>query len=129
VSAALGRALGALLAGVSVLCGCVVDADTESGDEDGTEAEGCGEDVPVLTWESFGEGFVTTYCQGCHASTAPDRHGAPEHVAFDTEEDAMLWRYRILATAGFDGLTMPPGGGPTDEDRALLEAWLGCADP
>src|SRR5687768_10970994 len=66
----------------------------------------CGTDVPQLDWESFGEGFVTTYCQGCHASAAPDRHGAPPQVFFDTEEDALAWQDRILKRAAAAEPTM-----------------------
>jgi hypothetical protein len=111
---------------IVLAAGCDPEADTE------TEPEplptGCGEDVPILTWEGFGQGFMVTYCQGCHASSAPDRHDAPPNVVFDTEADVALWKERILATAGTEPATMPPAGGPTPEDREKLAAWLGCMD-
>ena len=55
----------ALPAVVVVLAACLA----EEGPAQPT-AGSCGDDVPQLDWESFGEGFVTTYCQGCHAAGA-----------------------------------------------------------
>ena len=45
--------------------------------------DGACADVPVVTWSTFGQGFVDFYCQGCHASTTQNRHDAPESVVFD----------------------------------------------
>lgn len=36
-------------------------------------------------------GMMTIYCQGCHASTANDRRGAPLEVVFDTYDDTVRW--------------------------------------
>jgi uncharacterized membrane protein len=119
------RALATAAACLVLAAGC---EPAESEPTPDVAPTGCGEDVPELDWEGFGHGFVTTYCQGCHASSAMDRHGAPEHVVFDTEADVMVWSARVLATAGGDVPTMPPGGGPDEEDRELLEVWLGCAE-
>ncbi|NUO51146.1 MAG: hypothetical protein HOV80_19995 [Polyangiaceae bacterium] len=114
------------------LCVLLLLACNESEPETETEPEptpesGCGEEIPVLTWEGFAQGFLITHCQGCHASTSPDRHDAPENVTFDTEEEALAWKERILTTAGTEPYTMPPAGGPTPEDRERLVAWLTCA--
>jgi len=84
----------------------------------------CGQ-APVLTWDNFGRGFVIENCQACHASTAPERQGAPEGVVFDTEEDAWRWSERILVRAARDA-DMPPQGGVDADDRRRLELWLGC---
>jgi len=81
------------------------------------------------SWETFGQGFVVSQCQGCHASTAPDRYGAPEGVVFDTEEDVIVFSERILARATGPDADMPPGGGPIEEDRVRLERWLRCDLP
>lgn len=86
----------------------------------------CGDDVPVITWESFGQGFVTTYCQGCHATSAVDRQGAPEQVVFDEEIDVLTWKGLVLEVAASEAPTMPPGGGPLPEDRDRLAIWLSC---
>lgn len=83
--------------------------------------------APVVTYESFGSGFLTENCQTCHASTAPDRHEAPEEVSFDDVTQAWTWADRILARSGGDSPTMPPMGGTTEDDRYLLEVWLSCA--
>ncbi len=82
--------------------------------------------APITTYANFGAGFLTESCQVCHASTAPDRHGAPESVTFDTEEEAWEHADRILAVATGEAPTMPPEGGVTDEDRERLEVWLRC---
>lgn len=82
--------------------------------------------APVETYDTFGRGFLTFHCQGCHASATPDRLGAPVDVVFDTKDDALRQRDRILARAAGDAPTMPPAGGTTDEDRARLEIWLRC---
>lgn len=88
-------------------------------------ADACA-DAPALTWESFGQGFLTQQCQTCHASTAPDRHGAPADVHFDTVDDAWHFSAAILGTAAGDTPTMPPEGGPSADDRQRLEWWLRC---
>ena len=84
------------------------------------------EDEPVLAWENFGDGFFTEYCQGCHATTSPDRFGAPTAVVFDDEatvraSDADLVE---LVRSG----AMPPGGGVPAADVELLASWLRCGE-
>jgi hypothetical protein len=83
-------------------------------------------EAPVVTWETFGKGFLRENCQGCHASTVTDRAGAPVDVTFDDEAQALAWRERILARAATDVPTMPPQGGTTDDDRWRLAIWLTC---
>lgn len=86
-------------------------------------------DVPVVTYNNFGEGFLLANCQSCHASTAPDRHDAPEEVSFDTVDQVWTWAGSILATATGDAPKMPPRGGIDEADRVRLEWWLRCAEP
>lgn len=81
---------------------------------------------PVLTWENFGDGFLTENCQACHASTSTDRRGAPAGVVFDTYGDAMAHRNRILARSAGEDATMPPQGGVSEADRERLAIWLTC---
>lgn len=81
--------------------------------------------VERVTWDDFGHGFLLTQCQGCHATAAPERYGAPEGVAFDTVEDACLQADRIRARV-LDDETMPPAGGLTETERVLLTTWLDC---
>lgn len=81
-------------------------------------------DAPVTSWDNFAAGFLTQNCQGCHSSTAPDRHDAPAEVTFDTEEDALRWADAIRRTAVSAERTMPPSGGVTEDDRYRLGVWL-----
>ena len=80
----------------------------------------------TVTYADWTRGFLTGKCQPCHAATAPERHGAPEGVTFDTYEDALALAGRIEATV-LEAGTMPPSGGVTEEEAILLAAWL--ADP
>ncbi len=88
------------------------------------------EDAPYADYASFGDGFVVENCQVCHASTVmgEDRIGAPEDVTFD--DAASVWAHarRVLDRAGVEPPTMPPEGGTTESDRALLRAWLECSE-
>lgn len=92
----------------------------EVGEETGCSAE------PVVTWESFGEGLLVEHCQGCHASSAVDRHGAPIEVVFDTHEDAILRKEDILRVATSATPSMPPVLSLGDADRERLRVWLSC---
>jgi uncharacterized membrane protein len=112
-------ARGALAASLAALAAC--------GDEAVPADDACA-DEPVLTWDTFGDAFLRTNCQGCHASTAPDRHGAPEDVTFDTRDESLAQRDRILARSAGAAPTMPPGGGVDEVDRGKLTVWLTCFD-
>jgi mono/diheme cytochrome c family protein len=102
-------------------------AETTDTDTDTADTAGPCAGVPLVTYNSFGEGFMTENCQGCHASTAADRYGAPESVTFDTVEEVWTWRDRILARSAGEDATMPPAGGVSKDDRTKLEWWLLCA--
>ena len=86
------------------------------------EDTGCAE---IVTWESWGEGFFRTYCEGCHSSTPLDRHGAPDGMDFDTLEGVKSWAGPIRDTVLVDG-TMPLGGGVSEDELALLDDFLTC---
>ncbi len=120
-------ALALALAG----CGRPEAADEPTGGGGGAGGQGpdpC-EEAPVITWDSFGEGFLTGNCQPCHASTSLDRHDAPPAITFDDRELALALGARILARAGGDAPTMPPGGGTSPLDRERLRIWLTCWEP
>ncbi len=114
-------------AGVSTDGGADGGADGGSAGDTGV-SEFC-RDAPVVTWNSWGHGFLLESCQGCHASTAADRNDAPEEVVFDTVEDAWTWAPLILAVAAVDPPEMPPLGGTTADDRTRLRWWLECGEP
>jgi uncharacterized membrane protein len=110
------RALGfALLAGTG---GCAVEA----GDS-GT----CGR-TPALSYDNFGKGYLQQYCTGCHSSLVPESHreGATPGVDFDTYEGVLTWAERIDARATGNDPSMPPGGGPADDEVERLSEWLSC---
>lgn len=86
-------------------------------------------EVPVVTWANFGEAFVTHECQGCHASTATERYGAPEDVSFDTVEQVWAQADLVLLVAAGETPTMPPRGGVEEDDQQRLRWWLECAEP
>lgn len=83
---------------------------------------------PALDWDNFGHGYMTQYCNGCHASTWPEsgREGAPLGVDFDTYSGVLAYAARIEARSVPDTADMPPGGGPSAEERGLLHEWLSC---
>lgn len=83
---------------------------------------------PALTYDSFGEGLLEQHCTGCHSSLVPTDHreDAPPGIDFDTYEGVLTWAERIQARAVPEDAGMPPGGGPSTEERALLDEWLTC---
>lgn len=94
-------------------------------------------DVPRVTdcgggvsWEGFGQGFMLSYCTACHGSllTEARRHGAPIGVDFDTLAATAVQAERITSRVLGTG-DMPPAGGPTGEELALLSQWLDCGLP
>jgi uncharacterized membrane protein len=106
-------------------------AGTSDDDDGGADSADTGtpawcEDAPVVTWNNFGQGFVTEHCQACHAGTAEDRNGAPADVTFDSHEETRAWSGRILARAAGEAASMPPRGGVSDDDKLLLEIWISC---
>ena len=66
-------------------------------------------------------------CQGCHASTTPNRYGAPENVHFDDEAAVWDWKDRILARTTGENPDMPPAGGIVESELDALEEWLSCS--
>lgn len=94
----------------------------------GGEDTGACSREPPLTWANFGAGFTQKHCLACHSSLLPAelREGAPMGVDFDTYEAVIQWRDRIDARSVPADGGMPPGGGPSEEERALLAEWLAC---
>ncbi len=118
-----GRFVTIILA-IALLGGCQQQESTSAEDQPiGT----CGQDLPVLSWESFGQGFFEAYCQGCHSSNVSDRRGAPPGITFDSEDAALASSAAITSSTLSEAPTMPPGGGVPDDERALLTAYLRCA--
>jgi hypothetical protein len=102
-----------------------IDASAES--DDGGEPD-C-ENGPVVTYDTFGRGFLAGYCNGCHGAAVVDRQGAPPDVVLDDRDVVSAYGDRILARVlpEDEGLpAMPPAGGVTPEDSERLIVWLTC---
>jgi len=103
-----------------VLLSCSVGGDT---------AATCDRDPP-LTYESFGEGFVSKHCTACHSSLleSGERNEATVGVDLDTYAGVLVFAERIQArVVEPDTPEMPPGGGPTEEEQQMLREWLVCS--
>ena len=103
-------------------------------------------DPGALTWENFGQQFMTTYCNDCHASTLKhaDRNGAPLYHDYDTLMGVLYIPDHIDSYAGSGpsatNTRMPPsecpntpGGAlgrscpvPTEAERTNLSLWIAC---
>jgi uncharacterized membrane protein len=92
----------------------------------GDQSAACGAD---LTYETFGEPFMTDWCTGCHSDLLPPgmRQNAPTDINFDTLDEIRAQSQMISLTV--QQATMPPEGGPSDAEREMLVQWLGCGAP
>ena len=81
-----------------------------------------------LTYQNFAEPFALDWCRGCHSAAVPAnmRQDAPPDVNFDSHADVMRWQDRIVKRSTGEAPTMPPAGGPSTDERALLAEWLAC---
>jgi uncharacterized membrane protein len=111
-------AIAALLAAG---CGDDIGGGTPPPDPDACEAS-------YLDHSTFGEPFLLDWCSGCHSAALPAtmRQNAPADVNFDTIEDVRRFGDRIAARGAGPTPTMPPAGGPSAEERALLAEWISC---
>lgn len=90
----------------------------------------------TLTYQSFGQTFMGTYCLRCHNSalTGDAREDAPEDLNFNTIEEVRAEAREIDkqsgASATITNEEMPPDGEkPSVEDRRKLSEWLACGAP
>ena len=91
---------------------------------------GCGNDTRVecsespLTYQTFGDPYIANWCRGCHSEDLIPtmRQDAPLGVNLDTLDEVRQRRAQILEM----GDRMPPTGGPSEEERALMREWLTC---
>jgi hypothetical protein len=90
----------------------------------------CPDDSP-LTVINFGAPFMLSHCTGCHHSALgeDERAGAPPGVDFDDLSGVRSHADRIWARAADQNATMPPLGGPAQDDRTRLGEWLACGAP
>jgi hypothetical protein len=100
----------------------------------------------TLTWDSFGQKFMTDYCTHCHSTALvySKRNGAPLYHDYDTLQGVLSLPGHIDERAGAGpaatNTMMPPSrcpstpGGPLDRDcarpseaeRTMLAQWLAC---
>jgi uncharacterized membrane protein len=96
----------------------------------------CGDDTDVqcgpsfLRYDNFGSPFIVNWCRSCHSVDLPPdmRQDAPDDINFDTLDEIRAWSFQIKLTTG-EGDTMPPAGGPSANERAMLVEWLRCGAP
>ena len=111
-----------LLLAALLLTGCAKDSSSDTA----AKVSVCDEVDGPVTWDNFGRGFTTQYCQSCHSADSVDRKDAPDTIVFDSEDDVWALRDRVLLRAGGAIPTMPPQGGVSEDERVLLEVWLTC---
>jgi uncharacterized membrane protein len=85
-------------------------------------------ETSYLDYANFAAAFSADWCRGCHGAAVPEgmRQKAPLDVNFDSLDALRHWNERIRVRATGDAPTMPPAGGPSTEERALLAEWLAC---
>lgn len=83
-----------------------------------------------LRYDNFGAPFIVNWCRACHSADTPPgmRQQAPDDVNFDNLSEIRRWSLQIRLTSGQGG-SMPPAGGPSDDERRMLVEWLGCGAP
>jgi hypothetical protein len=83
-----------------------------------------------VSYEDFAGPFLLNWCVGCHSSSLDEAHRkmAPLGMDFDTLEGVRAHADRIKIRAT-ELKNMPPLGGPSDEERALLAEWIDCDLP
>ena len=106
---------------VVVLAACGVDVQIDQQTQDICATS-------FLDYQNFGAPFTANWCRGCHSAALPAtmRQKAPATVNFDSVDEVRSWSTMIVAKAGGDPPTMPPAGGPSVEERAMLVEWVGC---
>ncbi|MFN0250634.1 MAG: hypothetical protein ACKV2T_27390 [Kofleriaceae bacterium] len=125
-SVALALALSG--AAVTTACGTEFEPPVEPSPDAGPTVtpEEC--ETSYLDYQNFAAAFSNDWCRGCHGSAIPDgmRQRAPLGVDFDDLAALRHWSERIAIRATGVTPTMPPAGGPSAEERALLAEWIAC---
>lgn len=147
---AVARVLGVtlvlgLVSGVQLSAACGSDDDDggdhdhDGGEHDKPVGKPSGAECPggsTLTYESFGQQFMSDYCVRCHSSSVmgADRKGAPAGHDFDSLAGIQLVSDHVdqKAAAGPSSINtaMPPSDPrPSMEEREQLGEWLACGAP
>jgi len=90
----------------------------------------------TLTYATFGQPFMESYCTRCHSSTlsGADRNGATTFHDFDTRLGVLQVADHVDQTAGSGpnatNEAMPPDGAtPSLAEREMLAEWIACGAP
>jgi uncharacterized membrane protein len=121
------RALAALGLATAALLAACADEEAPGGEPPpDPDSELC--QKSTLTYQNFAAPFAISWCRGCHGKGQPldMRQDAPVGVNFDTAEELRAAGPRLLARVTGAAPTMPPAGGPSAEERALLAEWVSC---
>jgi uncharacterized membrane protein len=118
------------------VAGCGHDDHDHHGHDDGEPSGAICAEGSALTYENFGNAFLTTYCARCHAASVkgPARQGAPADHIFDTVDQVRAFAVEIDKGAAVGPSAsnngMPVGTPtPTNEERLRLGEWLACGAP
>lgn len=115
------------------------DASMAAGD--GGERNGCnvlsaplampGDPIDGDTWSTFAEGFFSSYCTRCHATTLMDaaRNGAP--IDRNWDDEASVREHLPLIRQWVGELNAMPIGDPKPscEERARIVRWIDANAP
>ena len=117
-----------------ILCmGCTAETENKKQNDLAHRQSRQADDCDTLMWNytNVGQPFMMTWCTACHHSdlTAEWRANAPIGVDLNTHQLVQQYSDRILARATGESPTMPPAGGPSDEEIDRLRAWLECGAP
>jgi hypothetical protein len=112
--------------------GCSSDPPSEGGPTGST----CPSDS-MLTYETFGRGFMDEYCVRCHSSalSGSERNGAPSDHNFDTLAGLHDTEPEHIDEQAAAGPNRVNTAMPTDEprpseaERRKLGEWLACGMP
>ncbi len=118
------------LVSLALLCAVAACGEEEEGEPTGSTCPS----GSTLTYETFGNDFMQSYCIECHASDLPpaERMGAPTDANFDSFEGILdkADEIDLRAAAGPDATNtfMPPSDQPqpTEAERMQLGEWLAC---
>lgn len=129
------------LAAIVGLALCLASCGGGSGGGDDEEPTSGAECPPnsSLTYQTFGQAFMNTYCTGCHSSEQPAsaRRGAPSDHNLDTIEGIRAVSPGHIDQTSAAGearvnAAMPPANydpKPSEVERRKLGEWLACGMP
>ena len=85
-------------------------------------------ETTTADYTTVGAPFIQTWCTPCHHSelTGEDRPVGSESVNLDSFDLVIEHLDRIELRALGDSPSMPPAGGPSEDDLKRLTLWIEC---